>query len=771
MLRTIGMFHDIPILHSNNGGNVMAERTNWRWSLSRLFKSNVISSTNPSDDFTKFLNKPVSQGNFGEFIDSTSLVNLNKIINDLRNPLAVHNDKYSEYKNMENEVIIAAALRSYADDATIFDNIKNVPVWIDTEDPALGAELTNFLSNIQIDYKLWGWAYQIAQFGDLYLENMYNKHGYLINIKPVSVPENILHLIDHEDDSEGFVVKRDDRKVAVHSHSTSEFDAYAINKFTHFYLDDTPRVNSVVIQAINEGGTISPLELNILKGRSILEPVRVNYRILRLLEDTVITNKIARSEYVRIFNVEVGEATGEGAARVINKLKRLFDAKPRFDGATGEYQSQRIYRPAADALFNSVNKGVGAIDVKELGGNVETQFIVDVEYFRSKMFAGLQIPKTFLGFEESLPTNPGDATLAKLDIRYTRAVRRVQLALLRGVEDLIDAYLVSRGRVYDTKKYAIRMTNPSSAEELSRLDETLKRIEVIDNIVKSVSQYGPDTVNLVQLYTELVDEYMDSPRIKEIFDDLLSKAIAISHLNINSQLNEARVNSINTGKTMYSTVLDLKVNGLLTEKEAQTADQAGLDLEAPGGGIAAPSFGGSDSFSMGGGSPLDLGGEDFGELGQPEELSTGEETPVETPTGGAGGDYEPGDTGIPLGSLSKEYDEDNPIESFGLSKIPGVQYYASNSNKLKLVDDLEKLAIHGPKDYRSAAESLTYKFAVEGFTSENIEQSVALFEAVNKYYNVAGMDEVTYRTVTETLLSRDIERKKLLFKNLLKQED
>lgn len=745
-------------------------RTNYRWSLDGLFKSNVISSTNAAPDVSRYLNKQVSMQNSGELIDTASLINLNKIITDIRNPLAVYKDKHSEYRNMENEVIIAAALRSYADDATAFDNIKGTPVWIESENPNLTTELTSFLDAVEISYKAWGWAYQIAQFGDLYLENVFNKHGYLTSIKPVSAPENILHIIDHEDGSEGFIVRRDERKSAVQSQALSEFDAYAMNRFTHFYLDDTPRINSVIIQAYNEGGTVSPLELTILRGRSILEPVRVNYRILRLLEDTVITNKIARAEYLRIFNIEVGEATGEGASRIINKVKRLFDAKPRFDGNTGEYQSQRNYRGAADAIMNSTHKGVGAIDIKDVGGNVETQFIVDVEYFRSKLFAGLQIPKTFLGFEESLPTNPGDATLAKLDIRYTRAVRRVQLALMRGIEDLIDAYLSSRGRTQDMKEYAVRMTNPSSAEELAHLDETLKRLDVIDRMVDTVNQYSEGSVNAIQLYTELVNEYMDSPRIKEIFEELTAKSIAIGYLNINAMLNAARIENLSAGRELYSTIIDLKANGLKTEEQTAVGEQdsMGDGDEFSGGNMG----GGSSSFS-------DIPFDDS-MLSEPEditddsELGEMDEDNFDEEGGGAAGGsstYTPGDRGIPLGSLAQDYDNENPIEAVGLVKELGKVYRSSPSNKLKMIDDLEKLAIYGPAKLKTEAEALTYQLSVIGFTDENIASAVNLFKATNEYYNATSITDKQFKSVTETLKCGNKAAKKQFFENLIKLED
>lgn len=757
----------------------MAARTraNYRWSIDRLFRSNVISATNPAPDTSKFLNKPVSMMNNGELMDTASLINLNKIINDVRNPLSIYKDKYQEYKNMENEVIVAAALRSYADDATVTDNIKGTPVWIESDDTNLTNELNSFLDSLQVSYKAWGWAYQIAQFGDLYLENIYNKHGYLTTAKPVSAPENILHIIDYEDDSEGFIVRRDERKTAVQAQALSEFDAYAMNKFTHFYLDDTPKVNSIIIQAHNDGSTISPLELTILRGRSILEPIRVNYRILRLLEDTIITNKIARAEYLRVFNIEVGESTGEGAARIVNKIKRLFDAKPRFDGNTGEYQSQRNYRGAADAIVNSTHKGVGAIDIKDVGGNVETQFIVDVEYFRSKLFAGLQIPKTFLGFEESLPTNPGDATLAKLDIRYTRAVRRVQLALIRGLEDLIDAYLISRGRLQDMKKYAVRMTNPSSAEELARLDETLKRLDVVDRMVDTVNQYGEGTVNAIQLYAELINEYIDSPRIKEIFENLTAKSIAISYLNINAMLNTARIENLESGRNLYSTIIELKADGLKTEEEMVT-EQPGM----PGEDDEFSSMGGG---SIGGGSsPFDDLSFDDGALGSPEEMGDpddlenveglpeeGEEDATGNTAGGAGGAYEPGDRGIPLGSLARDYDEENPIEAVGLVKQLGAIYRSSNANKLKLIDDLEKLAIYGPKSLRSTAESLTYQLSTEGFTDTNIAQAVDLFRSTNEYYNSTNVvTDSQFKSINEVLMGKNKNNKKAFFESLIKLE-
>ena len=64
------------------------------------------------------------------------------------------------------------------------------------DDELLG-EIEEFFRVIDVESKIWSWVYQVAQFGDKYIENIFNKKGYLIDIRDVKHPEFIYDIVEH----------------------------------------------------------------------------------------------------------------------------------------------------------------------------------------------------------------------------------------------------------------------------------------------------------------------------------------------------------------------------------------------------------------------------------------------------------------------------------------------------------------------------------------------------------------------------------------------
>ena len=67
------------------------------------------------------------------------------------------------------------------------------------------------------------------------------------------------------------------------------------------------------------------------------------------------------------------------------------------------YNSELKQVPLGDSIFIPTRNGIGVIDVKVVGGDVNLRDAIDLDYFKDKLFAGLKIPKSFLGFEQDLP--------------------------------------------------------------------------------------------------------------------------------------------------------------------------------------------------------------------------------------------------------------------------------------------------------------------------------------------------------------------------------
>ena len=716
-----------------------------KFSLVNLFRSNVISTTNPRQDTADFLDKPkkdIPPSSSLLDLDGSDIVNIGNVVQAVRSREFTRDSLYQEYRDMDQEVIIQSALKSYADDATVIDNTRGTIVWLDGDDDELLGEIEEFFRVIDVESKIWSWVYQVAQFGDKYIENKFNKKGYLIDIRDVKHPEFIYDIVE-DGQHEGYVVKRDPRLNKYNTDATiySDIDLYGPGKFTHMYLSDNPNEETLIIDVYKDHSytELSYAELEVVRGNSTIESVRTINRILRLLEDTIITNKIARAEYVRIFNIEAGDTTGQGTRGIVSRFKRMFDSRPRFDGTTGEYNSTRNYRPAADAVFNAVHNGHGAVDVKEMGGDIETRWMSDLEYFRDKMFTGLQIPKAYMGFDQNLGALDGGSNLARLDIRYSRTVRRIQSVVKKGLQDLVDLWLASRHRESDIGKVTVMMQNPSSAEEMNRLQELVARLDTINKIAESLNNVANGIVNLPQLYYELVTEFIDIPSIRRVFEDLLAKAIIIKHIQINTHMSEVRTQSVlkyqEMGKTIDSLTGADNNNQDVPDSDSDIDD----DFDAEDSG-----FGESDSF------------EDVGDL----------DTPSGGPSLSSGSDFSLSDNSsepdLELGSLSDSNLASEPTSSYGNNELldsyrPKVTskvletYLHGNKTKSELLDDLIMLSLNAPKEYRKDAERIAERLSTEGFTKDNIDSAYELFDQINQSLTKSGITSSKLIAVTETL--------------------
>lgn len=461
---------------------------------------------------------------------SLSQHNVWSLISSLRNINDNYKYKYAEYDAMTDEVVIQSALELYADDATQLNSINNKTVTVLSEDKDLQQDLEAFLESLNIDSRIWNWAYNIAQYGDMFLELHEDEDGRL-SIEEVSDPSEVMDLYER---GSRVAFAKDDSAIQnykVHNKSNPQgLDLILYNqyKFVHFMINMSSKYDILEIPEIDkvdDQGDTLVRKFTVVRGVSMIEGVRSIYRILALLEDTLLAARVSKAEFIRVFNIEVGDATAARTTDIVNSVKNLFDSKASFDVNSGRYISNKVYRPIGDPIFNPTRDGKGSLNTENIGGDFQVRDIVDLDYFKDKLFSGLKIPKAYLGYEESLPGGLGDNTLSRLDIRYSKSVRRVQSALINGITDLCKSWLAVNGRLDEDLEFTISMATPSSAEELSRLSEISMKFDTISNMMGTISSNIGEYANIPRMYKILFDSLINDPKLKSDLNEELSNAI------------------------------------------------------------------------------------------------------------------------------------------------------------------------------------------------------------------------------------------------------
>lgn len=495
-------------------------------------------------------------GDYGSSVVNMEKYNVWDLVSKLRDLNDGYKYRYQEYEMMAEEVIIQSAVELYADDATQVDTKTERVVNIVAEDETLQSDLNAFLESIGIESSVWNWAYSVAQYGDHFLRLHIDEENRTLSIDDNTEPACIMDLYE-KGQRVGFAEEDvSEYKNMKHKSNPNGLDLiiYSPDRFIHFMVKKSAKYDALEIpiqDETDENGDPLIRKFTVVRGVSMLEGVRSIYRILQLLEDSLLAARVAKAEFVRVFNIEVGDSTPKQTTETVNTVKNLFDSKATFDTSSGRYVSNKIYRPIGDPIFNPTRNGKGAVSHENIGGDFQVRDIVDIDYFKNKLFSGLKIPKALLGFEESLPGGLGDNTLTRLDIRYSRSVKRVQNALIVGISDLCNVWLRLNGRENEVSKFKVVLQAPSTAEELGRLTEFSMKMSTISEIVSTLSNTYGEYINIPKVFKVMFDKYINYPDLAEALDPELASAIQKyeAHLKEEEERRKAETEALKNSTT------------------------------------------------------------------------------------------------------------------------------------------------------------------------------------------------------------------------------
>ena len=483
------------------------------------------------DESTKITSmKDEVLGDYGSSIIQMKNYNVWDLISKLRDLNDNYKYRYREYEAMTNEVTIQAAIELYADDATQVDTKSEKIIGVSSEDKTLQQDLNDFLESINVESSVWNWAYAVAQYGDFFIKLHVDETDNSIHVDDSIDPASVIDLFE-QGQRVGFAEEdTSDYKNLKHKSNPNGLDLiiYSPDRFVHFMIKRSSEYDSLEIpiqDETDENGDPLIRKFTIVRGISMIEGVRSIYRMLQLLEDSLITARVSKAEYIRVFNIEVGDSTPKQAAETVNTAKNLFDSKATFDTRNNTYRSDKIYRPMGDPVFNPTRNGKGALSIESIGGDFQVKDIADLDYFKNKLFSGLKIPSAYLGYEESLPGGLGEETLTRLDIRYSRSVKRVQNAIIVGIRDLCNIWLRLNGRESDVNNFKIILQAPSTAEELGRLTEFSTKMNTINEITSTLSSNYGDYINLPKVFKVLFDKFINYPELLDGLEPELNAAI------------------------------------------------------------------------------------------------------------------------------------------------------------------------------------------------------------------------------------------------------
>ena len=486
---------------------------------------------------------------------------LYNLIQDVKTVAQDRKNRLAEYRSMLADATTLSAVELMAEDATQPDPDTGFSVWISCpEFPQLEKEMNDFLHiNFNSEINLYAIAFNLIVFGDAYLSTFYSDDAYKLagnrvgDYFEVETSEFITHIF-HYGKPAGFIANKNENA------ARSQYDEQIIldeKDFIHFSADNGLNYARVSIEVQDKNSTNSTTQNYTVKyGNSFLEAARTLYKTLDLYKDLMMLARLTRSQFYRIFNIDVGNADDRETTRIVKEIRDVVSNSQTIQPKVGINTLSSPMSTGGNLYLTSRN-GRNAVTVDTIGNDFNVSEMADLSYFDDAYMAALKVPKQFLGQSEELPSGLGESSLTRLDIRYARTIMRIQKYLSIGIRKLLiwKFNLDNFDNTFQSNNipnFQICFRQVSSAEAVERaeyLEQQNNRITQLIDILTTIDE--DNKINKYQIIPFLVDNLALPEPLANMIKNNIQLAYPDSVANVeNNQMNDSVNHNVKSDESL-----------------------------------------------------------------------------------------------------------------------------------------------------------------------------------------------------------------------------
>jgi len=524
------------------------------------------------------------QGNNIEHVQQQFLDwQVNKIANDLYTRTIYYDTDrlvaYGDFRAMDQSPEIAAALNIMRDEC-ITRGEKGKILDIFSENSRVKTVLEDlFYNRLDIDFALKLWIRELLKYGDLFLQLHIDKEEGIYGV--MALPSDEMHR------EEGYEGRTDD----VRFKWETTGDIFEDWQVAHFRLLEDVR--------------------KLPYGRSILDPARKLWKQLQLAEDSMLVYRITRAPERRVFYIDVGNLEHADVSQFIQQFQIQLKKQPIVDQRTGNINLKYNPMNVTEDYFIPMRADRSS-RIETLPGASNLGDIQDIEYLQNKLFASLQVPKNYLNYGESLP---GGSTLSQQDLRFARTINTIQQAVLAELKRIANIHLYFNGFKDDIDNFTLTLNNPSTQQELLKLETMKARLEVFKEMFSAEATSPVSYVwameNILGFSKSEIKLILKQKKVeKKIFAEIDSAVEMYKKIGLFRELDDKY--EIEGAEEM-----------MMAQQSGEEAEGAGGDVGGGGGGLGG-AFGGAGELDLG----ADTGAEVGAEAGGAEPEAGAEAAPI-----------------------------------------------------------------------------------------------------------------------------------------------
>ena len=380
--------------------------------------------------------------------------------------------RYKEYEQMDEYPEVGAAFDVYADDCTQRDT-QHKRWTVKTESPEVVAEVNRLFEHIKLDNVYFDICRNTVKFGDCFIELIADINNPQAGIQRIKVlnPNYILRVEDEYGYLKAFLQQIPDKITG--DTALGGLDNYGSQGTKDSKFVELDKHQIIHFRLFTSDPKFYPY------GKSVAAYGVQTFRSLRMMEDAMLIYRLARAPERRIFYVDVGNLPSSKAEMFIERVKEKFKKEKYYRNRGMDAR----YNPlAADEDYFVPIKGNQGTRIETLPGAQNLGEVTDVSYFRDKLLAALKIPKDFVSVDKDKSAER-KANLSELDVKFARAVARVQHDVETGLEILAKRHLALKNFPQALiNKLRIELPDPSDRFTQRKLQIDEMRLRIIQGV-------------------------------------------------------------------------------------------------------------------------------------------------------------------------------------------------------------------------------------------------------------------------------------------------
>lgn len=478
---------------------------------------------------------------------------------------------YDILDQMCEDPTLSAVLETYSEDATEYSDNGHI-IWAESEDPNIAKYVQFLLDSMQVDKNAYTWTHQLCKYGDVYLK-LYRtsdeekddllsrtkgrqRRQLKEDVKVVAHKDNdtYTHYVEmcpnpaelfeltklgktyayikttgeniRQNFTNGTGIPQDNTNYFMNTYKFKKSDVYVYpaTDFVHGCLfDDSSRIPEEV-QIFRDNSDYqansNALTYKVRRGQSIFADIYKIWRILQLLQNSIILSRLTKSAITRLINVEVGDMPKSDVKKLLARIKSLMEQKTSINTgtSTGEYTNPGAIE---NLVYVPTHGGQGGITSTEIGGEFDPGKLTDLDFFQDQLFGALRVPKQYFGVTGDSAGFDAGTSLSIISSRYAKMIKRIQKTIIEMITDAVNLMLLQKNPSY-INKFEIKMLQPTTAEEKDRKDNQSTQLGIVQSIMQELNDVD-DPVIKNKILKSLLSTVGTDSKVIEYLQEYIDK--------------------------------------------------------------------------------------------------------------------------------------------------------------------------------------------------------------------------------------------------------